>query len=261
VLAQPGSLRQNPRGSKWLCVCVCCACVSVLLNTQYLGGWWGVSWGGLTVQTFCHRSHTQMASRRCGRACASSGCRPPWMHGNTPCIRTLQYNIILTQQLILIYMLINIYNINLLTVTNWCDRVWAYPVCCLVNAWEHTTHENLCTIQYNTTYKRFTALWILSGTTQVSWYQKNHSPTHTYHGHQSSLICFIHLLWSTASSLFNPRTWQSFSTISLQVFFGLPLGLAPSTSYSIHFFTQSSSSFRNTCPYHHNLIQSLQSIN
>jgi len=40
---------------------------------------------------------------------------------------------------------------------------------------------------------------------------------------------------------------------SLQVFFGLPLGLAPSTSYSIHFFTQSLSSFRNTCPYHRNL--------
>jgi len=40
---------------------------------------------------------------------------------------------------------------------------------------------------------------------------------------------------------------QSFSTISLQVFFGLPLGLAPSTSYSIHFFTQSLSSFCNTC--------------
>ena len=40
-----------------------------------------------------------------------------------------------------------------------------------------------------------------------------------------------------------------FSTIYLQVFFGLPLGLAPSTSYSIHFFTQSLSSFRNTCPY------------
>ena len=33
---------------------------------------------------------------------------------------------------------------------------------------------------------------------------------------------------------------------SLHVFFGLPLGLAPSTSYSIHFFTQSLSSFRNT---------------
>ena len=33
----------------------------------------------------------------------------------------------------------------------------------------------------------FTSLWILSGTTRVSRYQKKHSPTHTYHGHQSSL--------------------------------------------------------------------------
>jgi len=104
------------------------------------------------------------------------------------------------------------------------------------------------------THNRFTALWILSGTTRVSWYQKKHSPTHTYHGYQSSLICFICLIWSMALSLFNPRGWQSFSTISLQVFFGLPLGLAPSTSYSIHFFTQSLSPFRNTCPYHRSLF-------
>jgi len=72
------------------------------------------------------------------------------------------------------------------------------------------------------THNHFTALWILSGTTRVSRYQKKHSPTYTYRGHQSSLICFIHLLRSMTSSLFNPRTWQSFSTISLQVFFGLP---------------------------------------
>ena len=45
-----------------------------------------------------------------------------------------------------------------------------------------------------------------------------------------------------------------FSTISLQVFFGLRLGQASSTSYSIHFFTQSLSSFLNTCPYHHSLF-------
>ena len=38
-------------------------------------------------------------------------------------------------------------------------------------------------------------------------------------------ICFLHLLRSMAYSLFNPRALQSFSTISLQVFFGLPLGL------------------------------------
>jgi len=37
------------------------------------------------------------------------------------------------------------------------------------------------------------ALWILSGITQVSWYQKQHSPTHTYPDHQLSFICFFHL--------------------------------------------------------------------
>jgi len=85
-------------------------------------------------------------------------------------------------------------------------------------------------------------------------YQKKHSPTHIYCGHQLPLICFIHLLWTMATSLFNPHAWQSFSTISRQVFFGLPLGLAPSTSYCIHFFTHSLSSFRSTCLYHRNLF-------
>jgi len=94
-----------------------------------------------------------------------------------------------------------------------------------------------------------TALWTLSGTTQVSRYQRKHSPTHTYHGHQSSLICVLHLLQSTVSSLFNLRAWESFSTISLQVFFGLPLH----TPY-VHFFTQSLSSFHSTCPYNRNLF-------
>jgi len=83
-------------------------------------------------------------------------------------------------------------------------------------------------------------------------YQKKHSPTHTYQGHQSSFI--LHLLQSMAASLLNARAWQSLSTISPQVFIGLPVGLAPFTSYSIHFFTQSLSSFRRTCPYHRNLF-------
>jgi len=43
-------------------------------------------------------------------------------------------------------------------------------------------------------------------------------------------------------------------TTSLHVLFGLPLGLEPSTSYSIHVFTQSVSSFRSTCPYDRNLF-------
>ena len=59
---------------------------------------------------------------------------------------------------------------------------------------------------------------------------------------------------SLASSLFSLRAWQSSRTTSFQVLFGLPLGLEPSTSYSMHFFTQSSSSFRSTCPYNHSLF-------
>ena len=57
-----------------------------------------------------------------------------------------------------------------------------------------------------------------------------------------------------ASSLFSLRARQSSRTTSLQVLFRLPLGLGPSTSYSMHFFTQSSSSFRSTCPYQRSLF-------
>ena len=59
---------------------------------------------------------------------------------------------------------------------------------------------------------------------------------------------------TTIHGIIHPHVLQSFSTISLQVFFGLPLGLVPTTSYSIHFFTQSLSSFRSTWPYHCNLF-------
>ena len=52
--------------------------------------------------------------------------------------------------------------------------------------------------------------------------------------------------------MFSLRAWQSSRTTSLQVLFGLPLGLGPSTSYSMHFFTQSF--FRSTCPYQRSLF-------
>jgi len=114
-------------------------------------------------------------------------------------------------------------------------------------------NTNCCCCCYYYYYNHFMALWTLSGTTQVSQYQKKHSPTHTYHGHQSSLICFLHLLRSTASSLFNLRAWQSFSTLSPS-FLWSTSWLAASTSYSVHFFTQSLFSVRSTCPYHRNLF-------
>ena len=94
----------------------------------------------------------------------------------------------------------------------------------------------------------------LSGTTRVGRYQKKHSPAHTHPGQRTSFITFLHLQRSTASSLFSLRAWQSSRTTSFQVLFGLPLGLEPSTSYSMHFFTQLSSSFRSTCPYQRSLF-------
>jgi len=57
----------------------------------------------------------------------------------------------------------------------------------------YSTPESIITYTYYYC-NHFTALWTLSGKTQVSQYQKKHSSTHTYRGHQSSLICFFHLL-------------------------------------------------------------------
>ena len=61
-------------------------------------------------------------------------------------------------------------------------------------------------------YYTTTILWI-SGLCpgQPGWAgSRRNSPTHTYRGHQSSLICFLHFLRSMASSLFNLHAWQSF---------------------------------------------------
>ena len=74
----------------------------------------------------------------------------------------------------------------------------------------------------------------LTGTTQVSRYQKKHSPTqptHTFPAHQPSFISFLYLPQSIASSLLKLCAWQSFRTTSNHVLFGLRLGLEPSTSY------------------------------
>ena len=94
----------------------------------------------------------------------------------------------------------------------------------------------------------------LSETTRVSRHQKKHSPAHTHPGQRTSFITFLHLQRSMASSLFSLRAWQSSRTTSFQVLFALPLGLKPSTLCSMHFFTQSSSSFRSTCPYQRSLF-------
>jgi len=73
--------------------------------------------------------------------------------------------------------------------------------CCHWYMWKLTVYNIAATIQYTFQYwpvnsillhyNHFMALWTLSGTTRVSQYQKKHLPTHTYHSHQSCLICFL----------------------------------------------------------------------
>jgi len=96
------------------------------------------------------------------------------------------------------------------------------------------TLNQLISMSYITTIVLRPFVW----TTRVSRYQKKHSPI-CHPDHHPIYISFFHLPRSIASSLFKLCTWQSFCTTSFHVFFGLPLGLEPSTSYSIHFFTQS----------------------
>ena len=60
----------------------------------------------------------------------------------------------------------------------------------------------------------------------------------------------LHLLLSWTSSLSISSSAISASTLSNHVFLGHPTDLLPSTLYSIHFFTQSSSPFLITCTYH-----------
>jgi len=87
-----------------------------------------------------------------------------------------------------------------------------------------------------TTTNRFMAL--CPGLPGWAGTRRNTHPL-TYPDHHPTFISFFHLLRSNASSLFNLRAWQPFCTTSLQVLFDLRLGLEPSTSYSIHLFTQS----------------------
>ena len=84
---------------------------------------------------------------------------------------------------------------------------------------------------------------------------------------QEETITYSHLSWSSIVPYLLPPSITIhgihsvqftvptvFFQYSVQVFFGLHLGLAPCTSYSILFFTQSLSSFRSTCSYHPNLF-------
>jgi len=103
------------------------------------------------------------------------------------------------------------------------------------------------------THRRFTALWILSGTTRWAITRRNFHPltpimviSRPYLLPPSITIHGILPVQFTCMAVFfhnlSPSFLWSFSC------------LTPSTSYSIHFFTQSLSCFHSTCSYHRNLL-------
>ena len=70
---------------------------------------------------------------------------------------------------------------------------------------------------------------------------------------QFRLITSLHLPRSVTPLDFKSKSFTSSSTTSFHLFLGLPQCLAPSTFRVTHFFVQSSPSFHETHPYHHNL--------
>jgi len=89
---------------------------------------------------------------------------------------------------------------------------------------------------------------LLSGTTQVNCTRRNiHPLTPILVNHASSAFSIYYDPQYPPCSIY--MLDSLFCTTDLQIFFGIPLGLEPSTSHSIHFFTQSLSSFCNTCLY------------
>jgi len=127
------------------------------------------------------------------------------------------------------------------------DCKWSRTNCkvtYIMNTMKCHTHIHISTCTCTCTHTQHTVLW-LSGfcPEQPGWAgtRRNIHPL-------TPIVvinrpCFLHLLQSMASSLFNPHTWQYFSTISLQVFFGLLLGQAlplhiPYITSPIIFFLQ-----------------------
>ena len=88
-------------------------------------------------------------------------------------------------------------------------------------------------LQQNTnTHNRFMALWILSGTTRVSRYQKKHSPTHNHCRHQISLSASS-IYYDPWHPLYSIHVLYSLVPQSLSSFLWSTSWPAPCTSYSI----------------------------
>jgi len=86
----------------------------------------------------------------------------------------------------------------------------------------------------------------------VRWYQKKHSPNHTYPDHQPTFTSFLQLLRQhPPCSIYVPDSLCAFPLSRASLVYLVVWNL----HFILHtFFTQSLSSFCNTYPYHHNLF-------
>jgi len=108
----------------------------------------------------------------------------------------------------------------------------------------HNTHTDNC----------FTALWILTGTTRVSRYQKKHSPLTPIMiiGHSLSASSIYYNPWHPPCSNYVP---ESLFPQSLTPSFIQPTIWPVTLNFILHIFSSpDQSSFCSTCPYHSNLF-------
>jgi len=92
-----------------------------------------------------------------------------------------------------------------------------------------------------------TVLWLFVRDYPGDPVPEEHSPIHIYHDHQSSFISFLHLLRSTASSLFNLRADSLFAQpLSKSSLVWHPPLRTP--------YISSPNSFSNMCLYQRNIF-------
>ena len=142
--------------------------------------------------------------------------------------------------------------VNILTVN---QLIQLYKFVCTINT--HNSNIKLRCERYFSRLLRHT--WAMAVMQYYYYITRYHSIIMLYYrfivrfpiGLDFLFITFLlHFLLSWTSSLSISSLAISATTLSNHVFLGLPTGIQPSTLYSIHFFTQSSSHVHTISVYH-----------
>jgi len=161
-------------------------------------------------------------------------------------------------------------------------RAWALRI--LMSLLDMATHEPKPAVEVTNTYHNlFTNISLLNSPDNGKYFDRINFTHDNDNNNHFTALCLGLAGWARTRQSIHPltplliinhspstiidsvlpvqlRAWLSLGTTSLQVLFGVSLSLKSSTSHSIHYFTQSLSSFRNTRPYHYNLFCSRSKI-